>query len=113
MRGAPHSGSARLISRINGRKGCSKMSEMVGGTRPMPDCRLSVAFATDPEFVLRNTLSSETTWFTRVLRTQHNVSRLDRYCFIFGSLTVRLAPSFLLNPVAGIKWLAVGDAAVT
>jgi len=46
-----------------------------------------------------------------VLRTRHLAPRLDGCRFLPGSLVVRGAPSFLMDRVAGPRWLAIGDAA--
>jgi flavin-dependent dehydrogenase len=56
-------------------------------------------------------LSAEDRWFARVLRTRYIAPRLDRCRFVRGSIVVRAAPSYLLDRVAGARWLAVGDAA--
>lgn len=77
----------------------------------LPDSRLAVAFATDPDIVQRDGLANAGRWFARALRTRHIAPRLDGCRFLAGSLAVRLAPSFLLDTVAADRWLAVGDAA--
>ena len=77
----------------------------------LPDRRVAVAFATDPETVREQELSVEGRWFARLLRTRHVAPRLDGCRLIRGSAVVRVAPSFLLDRVAGARWLAVGDAA--
>ena len=77
----------------------------------LPERRVAVAFATDPETVREHILSAEDRWFARVLRTRYIASRLDGCRLVRGSLAIRAAPSFLLDPVSGARWLAVGDAA--
>jgi flavin-dependent dehydrogenase len=77
----------------------------------LPDRRVAVAFATDPEIVRERMLSAEDRWFARVLRTRYVAPRLDGCRFVRGSLAIRAAPSFMLDPVSGARWLAVGDAA--
>jgi flavin-dependent dehydrogenase len=77
----------------------------------LPGHRLALAFATDPETVRERMLSVEDRWLARVLRTRYIAPRLDGCRFVRGSLAVRAAPSFLLDRVAGARWLAVGDAA--
>jgi flavin-dependent dehydrogenase len=77
----------------------------------LPGRRLAVAFATDPDIILRDRLSCEDRWLASVLRTLHIAPRLDGSRYLRGSLAIRVAPSFLLDHVAGARWLAVGDAA--
>jgi flavin-dependent dehydrogenase len=77
----------------------------------LPDSKVAVAFATEPQTVREHGLSLERRWFARVLRTQHIAPRLDQCRFLPGTLVIRGAPSFLLDCVAGQRWLAVGDAA--
>ena len=79
----------------------------------LPDGRVAVAFATEPQTVRALGLSLERRWFARVLRTQHIAPRLDQCRFLQGTLVIRGAPSFLLDRAAGPGWLAVGDAAAT
>jgi len=77
----------------------------------LPERRVAIAFATDPDIVRELTLSVEDRWFARVLRTRYIAPRLDECRFVRGSLAIRAAPSFLLDQVLGSRWLAVGDAA--
>lgn len=77
----------------------------------LPDRRVAVAFATDPETIREQELSVEGRWFARLLRTRHIAPRLDGCRFVRGSAVIRVAPSFVLDHVAGARWLAVGDAA--
>ena len=77
----------------------------------LPERRVAIAFATDPQIVRARMLSAEDRWFARVLRTRYIAPRLDRCRFVRGSIVVRAAPSYLLDRVAGARWLAVGDAA--
>jgi len=79
----------------------------------VPGQRVAVAFATDADVVRRDMLFREERWLARVLRTRHIAPRLDGCGFLGNSLAIRAAPSFLLDPVAGAGWLAVGDAAAT
>jgi flavin-dependent dehydrogenase len=78
---------------------------------PIPKRKLAVAFATDPEIVRRDTLSREDRWFASLLRTRHIAPRLEGCRLLRGNFNIRVAPSFLLDRVAGPGWLAVGDAA--
>jgi flavin-dependent dehydrogenase len=80
---------------------------------PLPRQRLAVAFATDPEVIRHESLAYEDKWFTGLLRTRHIAPRLDGCRLLRGSLITRAAPSFLLDQVAGARWLAVGDAAAS
>ena len=80
---------------------------------PLPKRRLAVAFATDPDLIRRNKLACEDRWFAALLRTRHIAPRLDGCRFLRGSLTVRAAPSYLLDQVVGTRWLVVGDAAAS
>lgn len=77
----------------------------------LPDRRLAIAFASDPELIQANGMARRNGWFSRLLGTRHIAPRLDGCRFIPDSLIVRPAPSFILDQVAGDRWLAVGDAA--
>ncbi len=78
---------------------------------PLPRRRLAVAFASDPDIVRRQALARDQTWLAALLGTRHIAARLDGCRFLRGSLTVRAGVSYLLDRVAGTRWLAVGDAA--
>ncbi|MDR3633254.1 MAG: FAD-dependent monooxygenase [Isosphaeraceae bacterium] len=73
--------------------------------------RLAVAFATDPEHIRRNALRSPNNWLARLQQTLHIAPRLRGCRLVSDNLIARPAPSFLLDRVAGERWLAVGDAA--
>lgn len=77
----------------------------------LPGERRAVAFAGDADFVRRAQLSADGAWLSRVLRTRHLAARLDGCRFLSGSLVPCVAPSFLLDSVAGPRWCAVGDSA--
>lgn len=77
----------------------------------LPGGRLAVAFATDPERVTADGLSRDEGWLPAALATRHLAERLEGSRFLPGSLIARVAPSFLLDKVAGPRWLAIGDAA--
>jgi flavin-dependent dehydrogenase len=77
----------------------------------LPDSRLAVACATDPDTVRRAALSNDSAWLAQVLRTRHVAARLDGCRFLRGSLCIRPANTFMLDVAAGARWLAVGDAA--
>jgi flavin-dependent dehydrogenase len=78
---------------------------------PLPDSRVAVAFATDPEMVRKGAWTSESTWLASLLRTKRLAGRLEGCRYLRGELTVRSVTSSLLHPVAGPRWLAAGDAA--
>ena len=80
---------------------------------PLPGRRLAVAFASDSDIVRRQGLAREETWFGALLQTHHIARRLDGCRFLRGSLIVRAAVSFLLDPVVGPRWVVVGDAAAS
>ncbi|NHZ81202.1 NAD(P)/FAD-dependent oxidoreductase [Massilia sp. CCM 8695] len=77
----------------------------------LPDARLAVACATDPDLLRRDGLGGDDAWLARVLATGHIAARLDGCRFLRGSLSIRPALSGMLDTVAGAHWLAVGDAA--
>lgn len=77
----------------------------------VPDGLIAVAYASDAEEIRRRSMADEQRWFAALLRTHQIAPRLDGCRLVRGSLTARLAPSFLLQPAAGAGWLAVGDAA--
>jgi flavin-dependent dehydrogenase len=77
----------------------------------LPDRRLAVAFASDPETIQEGGLARIHGWFPRLLRTRHVAPRLSGCRLCPDSLVVRAAPSFLLDQAAGDRWIAVGDAA--
>jgi flavin-dependent dehydrogenase len=80
---------------------------------PLPGQRIAVAFATDPTLVRDQALHAQDRWMAALLRTRHVASRLEGCRFLRGGLTIRVACSGLLAPVAGPSWLAVGDAAAS
>ncbi|MDC8748545.1 FAD-dependent monooxygenase [Xanthomonas campestris] len=79
----------------------------------LPGRRIAVAFATDAESVKRDRLGSDHGWLSAVLRTRHLAQRLDGCRYLAGQLTARVAASFMLDRVAGPRWLAIGDAATS
>jgi len=80
---------------------------------PLPHGRLAVAFASEPDIVRRHALADDEAWLAALLRTRHIASRLEGCRFLRGSLIIRAGVSFLLDRVAGARWLAVGDAAAS
>ena len=77
----------------------------------LPGDRLAVAFAGDADHVRSAGLGRDGPWLGAALATRHLAPRLDGCRFLAGSLAPRVAASFLLDRVAGPRWLAVGDAA--
>ena len=77
---------------------------------PLPNKRLIVTLATDSEHIKQCGLRSPDHWLGQLLRTR-NISRYLNGAQFLGEVFMRAAPSFLLYPVAGEDWLAVGDAA--
>jgi flavin-dependent dehydrogenase len=77
----------------------------------LPDARLAVAFACDPEFMRSAGLNNKANWLAHLNRTMHLSRELAGCAFAEESLMVCTAPSFLLDRATGDGWLAVGDAA--
>ncbi|MCH7800625.1 MAG: NAD(P)/FAD-dependent oxidoreductase [Chloroflexi bacterium] len=77
----------------------------------LSDRRLAVAVASDPEFLQQAELHRKDNWLAHVNETCHISAALAGCSLIEDSLTVKSAPSFLLDRVTGDSWLAVGDAA--
>lgn len=79
----------------------------------LPDRRIAVAFASDPETIKRNALRRPEPWLHRLAETSHIAAELAGCRFVQDSQIACAAPSFLLDQAAGNGWLAVGDAAST
>jgi flavin-dependent dehydrogenase len=77
----------------------------------LPGSRLAAALAADADTLRRDGLTRDARWLARALRTRHLAPRLDGCRFLAGSLTTRVVKSFMLDKVAGRRWLAAGDAA--
>jgi flavin-dependent dehydrogenase len=77
----------------------------------LPNRRLAVAVASDPEIIKRNALRRRDDWLGHLEETNHIAVELAGCRFLDHSQTICAAPSFLLDTVAGHGWLAVGDAA--
>jgi flavin-dependent dehydrogenase len=77
----------------------------------LPGHRVAAAVATSPALFKDARLNDKGQWFAHVGATKFVAPALGACRFVEGSLTVCLAPSFLLDEVAGDRWLAVGDAA--
>jgi len=77
----------------------------------LPHERLAVAVACDPEFMKLTALNRAENWRGHLEDTTHLANEVRDCAFVENSLLVCTAPSFLLDPAAGRRWLAVGDAA--
>ena len=77
----------------------------------LPNRRLAVAVASDPEIIKQNALRRRDGWLHRLTETSHISAALAGCRFVEDSQMTRAAPSFFLDKVAGNGWLAVGDAA--
>lgn len=77
----------------------------------LPNDRLAVAVASDPELVKQKALRRRDDWLAHLAATTHISAALAGCCFVEDSHTTCAAPTFLLDKIAGNGWLAVGDAA--
>jgi flavin-dependent dehydrogenase len=77
----------------------------------LPDRKVAVAFASDPEIFKAARPRQRDSWLAGLRETRHIATELAAGSFIDGSLRACVAPSFQLDKVAGVGWVAVGDAA--
>lgn len=77
----------------------------------LPDRKVAVAFAGDPQHVHAAQLSDPAPWLAQLRATRHVAAELSGGSYIEGSLRTTVAPSFRLDSTAGDGWVAVGDAA--
>lgn len=77
----------------------------------LPNRRLAAAVASDSAFIKNAGLRKQHHWLAGLAETRHVADLLADCRFIEDSLLVCPTPSFLLDRVAGDRWLAVGDAA--
>ncbi|HMB93630.1 MAG TPA: FAD-dependent monooxygenase [Rhodothermales bacterium] len=77
----------------------------------LPDGKATAAFAGDPETIKQHHLRTEQGWLWHLSDTLHIAPALKDARFLPGSLLIQPALSLLRQPVAGDRWLAVGDAA--
>jgi flavin-dependent dehydrogenase len=77
----------------------------------LPDRRIAVAVASDPEIIKHNALRRQDGWLDQLKQTNHVSAELAGCRLIDDSQMTCAAPSFFLDKVAGDGWLAVGDAA--
>lgn len=77
----------------------------------LPGRRVATAVASSPALFKSLGLGSEPTWLRRLAETHHVAALLAACQIEADSLSVQVAPSFLLHRIYGGHWLAVGDAA--
>lgn len=77
----------------------------------LPDDRLTVAVASDPEIIKQAALHTPERWLARLKQTQHIARELADCHLGADDVVVRVVPSFVLDNACGDGWLAVGDAA--
>jgi flavin-dependent dehydrogenase len=77
----------------------------------LPERRLAVTIASDPETIKQNELRTRDGFLRRLEETSHISTQLNACRLIEGSSSICAAPSFFLDKVAVSDWLAVGDAA--
>lgn len=77
----------------------------------LPDNRLSLAFATDPEISRARRLDRPTAWLDALSATRHVGPRLADVPFGLGPLIVRAVSVSQRERPCGPNWTAVGDAA--
>jgi flavin-dependent dehydrogenase len=77
----------------------------------LPDARLGVVAASDPQIVKQAALHRSDCWSERLAATNHISGAVGGARLIADTQLTCAAPSFLLDKVVGDGWLAVGDAA--
>jgi flavin-dependent dehydrogenase len=77
----------------------------------LPNRRLAVAVCSDPNIIKHKALRKREGFLRNLEQTSHISAALAACHFVDNSETISAAPSFLLNEVAGNRWLAAGDAA--
>ena len=77
----------------------------------LPEGRIAVAVASDPEVIKEKELYRHERWQASLEQTRHLAGRIAGCRRSQDPLIVRTAPSFLLERPWGNGWLAVGDAA--
>ncbi|HEY2876522.1 MAG TPA: FAD-dependent oxidoreductase [Reyranella sp.] len=77
----------------------------------VPDGRTIVGAITDAETNRRIALHRPGRWLLHLEKTRHMTAWLADCRFGNDRLTIRPAPSFVLDRICGSDWLAVGDAA--
>jgi flavin-dependent dehydrogenase len=80
----------------------------------LPDGRLATAFFTDPDLLATLQAWRPMVWHTLLDAAPHTRARIVEHAFaLCGAPRIAAAASSCLAPVAGDRWLAVGDAAAT
>jgi flavin-dependent dehydrogenase len=78
----------------------------------VPDHRLAVAVASDPDIIKEAALHTRERWLARLRETNHLFRALPAgWRLVDAAMTVRTASSFVLDRACGPDWVAVGDAA--
>jgi flavin-dependent dehydrogenase len=77
----------------------------------LPQRRIAVAMATDPEIARSRALHLRDNWFACLRETQLIGTQLNGCRFLAEPLIVRPVLTFCLDRAAGPAWFAVGDAA--
>jgi flavin-dependent dehydrogenase len=77
----------------------------------LPNARLAVVVASDPQIVKRTALHSRDPWLAHLAATSHVAGAANGARLIADTLVTCTAPSFVLDHAIGDGWLAVGDAA--
>jgi flavin-dependent dehydrogenase len=77
----------------------------------LPDRRVAVAVASDPEIIKKEALHQRDIWLTRLRETRHLCGELSGCSPAHDGMVLCTALSFLLDNICGRGWLAVGDAA--
>lgn len=80
-------------------------------TALLPEGRIATALATSHELYKERRYDRPEVWLEALARTRHLACVLAACRPVPGSLGVTAAPSYLLEPLHGDDWLAVGDAA--
>jgi len=78
---------------------------------PLPEDRLIVVLMTDADICAQEGLWKVSRWRRELERTAHTSARV-RGCSLAGPIRVVPAQSYLMEPLCGPGWLAVGDAAI-
>jgi flavin-dependent dehydrogenase len=77
---------------------------------PLPTGRILLAFMTDKDIFLGTRASPSEYWLKLIKKTEHLSSLLERY-HLTDDVLIRNASTFRLDKMAGVGWIAVGDAA--
>ena len=79
---------------------------------PLPNGKLIAVFMTDAGLIRSDKLSSTAVWMDRLADSVHHRRRVAHHGGrLTGALRILPAESSFLNRVAGVDWIAAGDAA--